>query len=53
MNNLHPLIQFAKEAGDQFDVKKFRDQLLMAIAVGVSVHYLKTWWIEFTEKKAK
>lgn len=52
-NNHHPLIQFASEAGKNFDFKKFRDQLLMSIAVGISVYYLKVAWFEFIRQRKK
>ena len=47
--NAHPLIQFAQET--TFDIKKFRDQLAMSIAVSISVYLLKVAWVKFTEEK--
>lgn len=53
MNEIHPLLKFAQETKEKFDVKKFRDQLVLSIAVAISMHYLKKFYSSLNEKVIK
>jgi hypothetical protein len=48
---IHPLAQITKDTAKDFDFVKFRNQVVMAIAVGLSVQVLKVAWIKFTEHR--
>lgn len=47
----HPLLKFSQEAVEKFDLKKFRDNLIMATAVAISLHFLKVTWNKANEAR--
>ena len=48
----HPMIKYALDE-TKFDMKKFYEQVLMAVAVGTTVYILKQSWFKFTGMEKK